>query len=654
MLKTMSPSKSFSKSPSSSGFHSAVGKRGSESPLPMTPHGTSHITGHVAHRHTLRLSERFVFNDLLPSPTSLVHNNSTIRMTDHWEIQSNASDISNRSNTSLRISHQTSSEQVFIPSDVEMYGGTDERSHDMGLDMDPIIESPQNANSSFNYGNGYQNTVSKRSLTDIEDHKGYETKTQSPSSIRDSEEETKYDITVLPDRKSIPINDKRITKIGVLSKQCPWWVGTTYKPFLFVLRANGELTYYQIQPNGNKIKMGEIQITASTYIERRSGGDKRDAKFVIHTDANKYHLWCNGSLNDQLSKSYKYTLGPTCGQTEAREWCDALNNIIEQKRKAQYQPTLVPNIKGTRKSNHTSYSYPISNDMRSNAWFVLSGARDLMLESGNVYELLTETVPSNTKSYDQIEKDLPRTFCNEELDEKYGDSLRRVLIAYCNYNENVTYCQGMNFVAAFVLKQFFHKAPDDTHSHGLIDEFWNDHVEEQSFWTFVAIMNEIAPLFDHELVGFHKAVSCFKKIFNYHAPEDLVNHLNAENVYLMVLTAWWHTMYTHPSMNENMAKQIWDVFFLEKMDFSIILQVSYLILIRHKSVLMQMDFIQICEYCKSAECFVFDGMDDHDLIQRAFKLKLNELYLKPMRNLKQIHRQNSKQSVSKHNLFPDE
>merc|ERR1712228_385436 len=141
-----------------------------------------------------------------------------------------------------------------------------------------------------------------------------------------------------------------------------------------------------------------------------------------------------------------------------------------------------------------------------------------------------------------------------------------------------------------------------------------------------------------KLIGFHKAVECFEKIWNYHGPKDLVSHLNELNVYNTIFTTWYHTLFTHPLTNENMAKRIWDIFIVEQMDFSIILKISYLILIRHKSVLMKMDFIQISDFCKSSECFVFNGMDDHDLIQRAFKLKLNELYLRPMRNLKQIHR----------------
>merc|ERR1712003_315523 len=207
-----------------------------------------------------------------------------------------------------------------------------------------------------------------------------------------------------------------------------------------------------MEKNGKKkVKMGEIKICASTYVEKRSGGTRREAKFIIHTNGDKHLLWCNGTLNDHLSptSSYKYSLGTKSGKLEALEWCHALNQIIEQKRAKQYQsPQLtamfaqlpsVPPLNKTRKTNHgiVVYSYPIPDDRRSNAWFTLSGAQQLMNENINVYAPLTSTIPSNAKSHDQIVKDLPRTFANTGFYQQHGDALRRILVTYCNYNESV-------------------------------------------------------------------------------------------------------------------------------------------------------------------------------------------------------------------------
>eukprot|EP01084_Bolivina_argentea_P237894 399700_1 len=269
-----------------------------------------------------------------------------------------------------------------------------------------------------------------------------------------------------------------------------------------------------------------------------------------------------------------------------------------------------------------------------------------MCKNGSVYEFLIETKP-NKKCIDQIEKDLCRSFRSKQMIEKYKHKLRRILIAYSNFNRSIPYTQGMNYIAAFTLKQYFEKAPTikliqdkheskDANAHDIVKEYWSNCIEEQSFWTFVAIMSKICTSFCNDLVGFHKSVECFNKVFNYHGPSDLVSHLNNENVYMSIFTAWYHTLFTHPAMNENMGKRIWDIFIVEQMDFSIILKISYLILIRHKSTLMKMDFIQITEFCKSSKCFVFGGMDDHELIYRASKLQLNELYLKPIRNLKYV------------------
>eukprot|EP01083_Nonionella_stella_P285038 970282_1 len=99
-----------------------------------------------------------------------------------------------------------------------------------------------------------------------------------------------------------------------------------------------------------------------------------------------------------------------------------------------------------------AYSKNIPKEVRSNVWFTVSGARDLMNANCNIYDDLIEKQP-NTKCMKQIEKD----YCRSHTI-KYKHRLRRILIAYCNYNPSVTYTQGMNFIAAFALKQYFEQA----------------------------------------------------------------------------------------------------------------------------------------------------------------------------------------------------
>ena len=231
---------------------------------------------------------------------------------------------------------------------------------------------------------------------------------------------------------------------------------------------------------------------------------------------------------------------------------------------------------------------------------------------------------------DQIAKDLPRTFLSDAQRAQLSAPLRRVLTAYSVLNPSVQYVQGMNFIAAFILRQFFAHAPT------LRDP---ELMEQQCFWTLAALMSSMETLFAGELVGFHTAVACFERLLAYHAPRELVRHLRELGVLGTVFSAWLHTLFTHPNLSQGssgMAKRIWDILILERMDLAIVLKLAYLVLIRHKQRLLRMDFVGVTEFLKSARCFEFEGADDHGLLLRASKLQLNEVYLAPVRHLKYV------------------
>jgi len=283
-----------------------------------------------------------------------------------------------------------------------------------------------------------------------------------------------------------------------------------------------------------------------------------------------------------------------------------------------------------------AYSEAIPDDIRSDAWFIRSGARNLFLKNSNIYHYLCTESRPNKKVVVQIDKDIPRTFRSPLFVEQFGDALRRILSAYSLFNPSVQYTQGMNYIAAFILRQFFKFPPSiaaPTESAAIDSDRM---IEEQCFWTFTAVLSDLDTLFMADLVGFHLAAEALSKILSYHGPPDLVRHLEAEDVTATVLTSWYHTLFAHPAMDGVIARRIWDIFILQRMDFAIVLKISYLILLRHKEALLRMDFVQIAQFCKSPAVLEFGGGDDHDLIERARKLQLNELYLKPVRRLKYV------------------
>jgi len=98
----------------------------------------------------------------------------------------------------------------------------------------------------------------------------------------------------VPEHRSLDAPSSRILKTGMLYKK-GGFTGAMYNPRLFELRADGQLNYYLIDREGQKVKRGGIVLSASTKIEKRSGGKKRAAKFIIHhpLEDKEWYLWCN-------------------------------------------------------------------------------------------------------------------------------------------------------------------------------------------------------------------------------------------------------------------------------------------------------------------------------------------------------------------------
>merc|ERR1712087_530028 len=106
-------------------------------------------------------------------------------------------------------------------------------------------------------------------------------------------------------------------------------------------------------------------------------------------------------------------------------------------------------------------------------------------------------------------------------------------------------------------------------------------------------MKKVSSLFCDGLPGFHCAVSSFSNVLAYHGPTDLVHKLSELNVYPLLLSSWFHSLFTYPSLSDAVGTvgRIWDVFIAEQMDFVVLLKVAYLIVIRHKETLIGMDFV---------------------------------------------------------------
>src|SRR5258708_6545431 len=90
-------------------------------------------------------------------------------------------------------------------------------------------------------------------------------------------------------------------------------------------------------------------------------------------------------------------------------------------------------------------------------WLRASGASSLksLPENKNYYSKLKNLkISYPNPSFTQIELDLKRTFSDMKIaeSEKLMRKLRNILTTYIKRNPTIGYCQGMNFLAARILK----------------------------------------------------------------------------------------------------------------------------------------------------------------------------------------------------------
>jgi hypothetical protein len=169
----------------------------------------------------------------------------------------------------------------------------------------------------------------------------------------------------------------------------------------------------------------------------------------------------------------------------------------------------------------------VPKDLRRDVWFAASGAGDLQKvgpTDGYYEKLLVMTV--DQKVVDQIELDLARTFPANHKYEQGQDGrngnevLRRILYAYARHNRRTGYCQGMNYIAAFLWLVM------------------GD--EEKAFWTFTALLDIILPGDVHakDIKGTIAQYKILHKLVQTNAPRLAKHFRNLEIDLVMIASKW--------------------------------------------------------------------------------------------------------------------
>ena len=248
---------------------------------------------------------------------------------------------------------------------------------------------------------------------------------------------------------------------------------------------------------------------------------------------------------------------------------------------------------------------------RKNIWMVSSGAKQEMKEHPNYYINLLTKYPEEISEnhYQIILKDLPRTFINKEEEKKYLKRLENILIAYSRRNPFIGYCQGFNFIVAFILK--------------IIEK------EEESFWLFVQIIEKILPLnYYSNVLGVLVYSSLIEQLLSQFLPElfDFIQRKYYEIHITNILYKWLLSLFVE-GFPEKLSLRIWDALFLN--GDIILFKASLGILKLLKNEIMNVNSIEELSilFDKKIKELLNPSIMIYFLLLRKFDFDIKQLYL---------------------------
>lgn len=187
-------------------------------------------------------------------------------------------------------------------------------------------------------------------------------------------------------------------------------------------------------------------------------------------------------------------------------------------------------------------------ELRGSIWSFLTKAQQLSLNfSLSVYQRLTQQTDSYVTA--EIRKDIHRTFPTHPLFKQAGGvgqcALYNILSAYSNYDQEVAYCQGMGFIAGYLIMQ-------------IKDEVL-------CFWAFVQVMFQFGwrDIFKQGTPKLKHMIRRLEEDLDESFPQVLA-HLLDESLDLMSCFAQYYVTIFLYDTPESIAVRILDLFLLER------------------------------------------------------------------------------------------
>jgi len=217
---------------------------------------------------------------------------------------------------------------------------------------------------------------------------------------------------------------------------------------------------------------------------------------------------------------------------------------------------------------------------RWTAWKIALNTNKLFKE-GIYQSLITEEKKRTAKCLTSIKADINRTYPERfkgeqrELKKPVIKSLENVLVAISIYSPDVGYCQGMNFVIAFML-------------------FVSDMKEEEVFWTFIAFIKDMLKhdplgicggegLYNNNFPKMEYMMSCFDSMFSKIIPE-VKNHIDKISFPNILWVYKWVFVMFVLSFPFSYSIRFWDYILGHGLSGVLRLSLSIIMLIKEKLI----------------------------------------------------------------------
>ena len=237
------------------------------------------------------------------------------------------------------------------------------------------------------------------------------------------------------------------------------------------------------------------------------------------------------------------------------------------------------------------------------------------------YYLLSNKIDRNAEI--QIKKDINRTILNDKLfsNDTTKSTLYNVLKVYSIVDKEVSYCQGMNFIVAFLL---------------IISDF----NEVETFYMMVNVFSSNNPenlgirgFFINNFPLLNLYVYQFNGIFNEYLPNLKKHFEKLEIPNELWISKWFQTLFTI-CMPIDVLVRIWDCIFVKGLDFIFNFSITLLKSFEHE-LLKYDDISDIADYFKNINPYFHQEkaikVNIESLITEALHLKIKIKLLKDLK-----------------------